>query len=269
MLEHRYATGHLRLRYRAPREPCGGRSRRLPRHGGMEVWKRRAIRPGCSVTCACMTRTNPRRGAAVHVRRARGGVGARADEREVERPRVRMRLANTHALQEAARAGDMIYMAAGSTAAFQDSPFERRSVICTRPRHRSRRSRSTTRRRASSSWASRQRPPGSSGRTPLNRRDGITSLRVGARHSSGGARARAASLDSGSACQRTRRTVCQTRTALTGRGWSRRSGCWLHAGNIGAIESLTVEPGQGVYASGVAYHAQTRTSDVRRERGRL
>lgn len=37
-----------------------------------------------------------------------------------------MRLANTHALQEAARAGDMIHMAAGSTAAFQDSPFERR-----------------------------------------------------------------------------------------------------------------------------------------------
>ncbi len=40
--------------------------------------------------------------------------------------RIRMRLANTHALQEAARAGDMIHMAAGSTAVFQDSPFERR-----------------------------------------------------------------------------------------------------------------------------------------------
>lgn len=40
--------------------------------------------------------------------------------------RVRMRLANTHALQEAARAGDMMHMAAGSTAVFQSSPFERR-----------------------------------------------------------------------------------------------------------------------------------------------
>ncbi len=40
--------------------------------------------------------------------------------------RVQMRLANTHALQEAARAGDMMHMAAGSTAVFQSSPFERR-----------------------------------------------------------------------------------------------------------------------------------------------
>lgn len=29
--------------------------------------------------------------------------------------------------------------------------------------------------------------------------------------------------------------------------------------NIGALESLTVEPAQGVYASGIPYDAQTRT----------
>lgn len=40
--------------------------------------------------------------------------------------RVRLRLAAAHAIQEAARAGDMMHMAAGATAVFQGSPLERR-----------------------------------------------------------------------------------------------------------------------------------------------
>lgn len=40
--------------------------------------------------------------------------------------RVRVRLATTHAIQQAAQAGDMMHMAAGATAVFQTSPFERR-----------------------------------------------------------------------------------------------------------------------------------------------
>ena len=40
--------------------------------------------------------------------------------------RVRVRLATTHCIQQAAQAGDMMHMAAGATAVFQSSPFDRR-----------------------------------------------------------------------------------------------------------------------------------------------
>jgi alkylation response protein AidB-like acyl-CoA dehydrogenase len=40
--------------------------------------------------------------------------------------RVRLRLSTTHAIQQAAQAGDMIHMATGATAVFTSSPFERR-----------------------------------------------------------------------------------------------------------------------------------------------
>lgn len=40
--------------------------------------------------------------------------------------RVRVRLATTHCIQQAAQAGDMMHMAAGATAVFQNNPFDRR-----------------------------------------------------------------------------------------------------------------------------------------------